>query len=87
MLKIGILFGTDSGSMRSIAKEIALNLITRFNKYRATSAVNINPIEVAPSLSCLTQPPACSTYTAGVLLDMRIDLHGGLLLIRRVGLK
>ena len=45
MQKIGIFFGTDSGTTRLIAKKIARNLKNRLGEHVAAKPVNVNRIE------------------------------------------
>jgi hypothetical protein len=43
--KIGIFFGTDSGTTRLIAKKIAQNLKSRIGENEVAKPVNVNRIE------------------------------------------
>jgi flavodoxin I len=57
MHKIGIFFGTDSGTTRLIAKKIARSLNSRLGEHTAAKPVNVNRIE----------PDQLSVYQALIL--------------------
>lgn len=66
MHKIGIFFGTDSGTTRLIAKKIARNLKSRLGG-QAVKPVNVNRIEADQLLSYESLILGTPTYGEGVL--------------------
>jgi flavodoxin I len=67
MHKIGIFFGTDSGTTRLIAKKIARNLKSRLGEHGIAKPVNVNRIEADQLLSYQALIIGTPTYGEGVL--------------------
>jgi flavodoxin I len=67
MYKIGIFFGTDSGTTRLIAKKIARNLKSRLGEQVAAKPVNVNRIEADQLLAYQALILGTPTYGEGVL--------------------
>jgi flavodoxin I len=67
MHKIGIFFGTDSGTTRLIAKKIARNLKSRLGEHGIAKPVNVNRIEADQLLAYQALILGTPTYGEGVL--------------------
>lgn len=67
MYKIGIFFGTDSGTTRLIAKKIARALNTRLGDHTAAKPVNVNRIEPGQLMVYQALILGTPTYGDGVL--------------------
>ncbi len=67
MYKIGIFFGTDSGTTRLIAKKIARSLNARLGDHRVAKPVNVNRIEPDQLLAYRALILGSPTYGDGVL--------------------
>ncbi|MBT3046840.1 MAG: flavodoxin [Candidatus Thiodiazotropha sp.] len=67
MHKIGIFFGTDSGTTRLIAKRIARNLKSRLGEQVAAKPVNVNRIEADRLLAYQALILGTPTYGEGLL--------------------
>ncbi|MES9992181.1 MAG: flavodoxin [Candidatus Thiodiazotropha sp.] len=67
MHKIGIFFGTDSGTTRLIAKKIARNIKSRLGEAIAAKPVNVNRIEADQLLAYQALILGTPTYGDGVL--------------------
>ncbi|MET0066015.1 MAG: flavodoxin [Candidatus Thiodiazotropha sp.] len=67
MKKIGIFFGTDSGTTRLIAKKIARNLKSRIGDDKVAKPINVNRSGVEDLMSCSALILGTPTYGEGVL--------------------
>jgi flavodoxin I len=65
--KIGIFFGTDSGTTRLIAKKIAQNIKSRIGENEVAKPVNVNRIEAEQLLAYQALILGTPTYGDGVL--------------------
>jgi flavodoxin I len=67
MHKIGIFFGTDSGTTRLIAKKIARNIKSRLGEQATSKPVNVNRIDEDQLLTYQALILGTPTYGEGVL--------------------
>ena len=75
MTKIGIFFGTDSGTTRLIAKKIAKSLAKRLGEDAVAKPINVNRIEPEDLLAYKALILGTPTYGEGALPGVKNDTN------------